>query len=135
MDYETLLLAGALAALAILLILGLLLVGRTVRQSNAQLLPLFSKDIERGEFMAKTSVEIAENLDKRLAMVFSGLARLQHVVEEELRKKKPVFYENYSQTPVDRTDTSTQMTPPASPRGSSFVITIEPATGELPPVV
>eukprot|EP00116_Pleurobrachia_bachei_P010710 sb/3470972/ len=112
MNIDDILLAAALLCLAILMVLGLLHIKKTIRMTSDRLLPMYAQDLEQSKTIASNAHLISENVAKRLASVTMSLQRLQEVVERELTKKRPVYCTSTTQTMmVDTTDSATFTSP------------------------
>ena len=110
------LLSVTLLLLALIMVLGFLHIGRTIKANSVRLIPMYQADIEQGKSVAENSQLISMNIMKRISSVTQGLERLQAVVEIELRKKTPVFHTTSTQTAADTMDMGTAVTPITSPR-------------------
>ena len=113
---DIILLSVALITLALIMILGFIHIGRTIKANSQRLLPIYQQDIEQGREIAENATLISMNVQKRLISVTTGLEKLQAVVENELRRKKPVYHTSTSQTEMETMEMGTAITPVSSPR-------------------
>ena len=113
---DIILLSVALVILALIMVLGFVHIGRTVKANSQRLLPMYQQDIEQGKVIAENANLISMNVMKRLTSVTTGLEKLQAVVEQELRRKKPVYHTSASQTDKETMEIGTAITPVSSPR-------------------
>ena len=113
---DIILLSVALITLALIMILGFIHIGRTIKANSQRLLPIYQQDIEQGREIAENATLISMNVQKRLTSVTTGLEKLQAVVENELRRKKPVYHTSTSQTEMVTMEMGTAITPVSSPR-------------------
>ena len=117
MDIDDYVLTAALICLAILIVIGLLQIKKSIRMASDRLLPMYAKDIDHSWKVANNAHLISENVIKRQAAITQSLQRLQEVVERELAKKRPTYCTSTTQTMMaDTVDSATFTSPGPSPR-------------------
>ena len=81
MDIDDYVLTAALICLAILIVIGLLQIKKSIRMASDRLLPMYAKDIDHSWKVANNAHLISENVIKRQESITLSLQRLQEIVE------------------------------------------------------